>query len=51
MDKETLGLIKAYIEKAKSKLKTASDLVADGAFDDAVSRRIMPRFTPLRPYY
>ena len=44
MDKETLSLIRAYLEKAKGKLKTASDLVADGAFDDAVSRAYYAAF-------
>ena len=36
--KEVKELIKGYLEKAKDKLKVASNLLNDGAYDDAVSR-------------
>ncbi|OGC25020.1 hypothetical protein A2291_01735 [candidate division WOR-1 bacterium RIFOXYB2_FULL_42_35] len=44
MDKETKSLIKAYIEKAQEKLKTAAGLVKDGSYDDAVSRAYYSAF-------
>lgn len=44
MDKETKSLIKGYLEKAGEKLKVASSLLEDGAYDDAVSRAYYAAF-------
>lgn len=38
MDESTQKLLKAYLEKAESKLLTAKDLLKQKHFDDAVSR-------------
>jgi uncharacterized protein (UPF0332 family) len=44
LDKETKGLILAYMDKAKEKLQTAQDLLDEGANDDAVSRAYYAAF-------
>lgn len=38
MDKKTLDLIRAHLEKAKEKLRASKNLLKNGDFDDAVSR-------------
>ena len=38
MDKETLTLLKGYMNKAQSKLRVAKRLLKTGDYDDAASR-------------
>lgn len=38
MDESTKGLIEGYLEKSKKKLEVAKKLLADGFYDDAISR-------------
>ncbi|MDI6791490.1 MAG: HEPN domain-containing protein [bacterium] len=38
MDEPTKKLIEGYLEKSKGKLKVAEKLLADGFYDDAISR-------------
>jgi uncharacterized protein (UPF0332 family) len=44
LDKKTAILIQAFIEKSKDKLKTAKELLADGNYDDSVSRAYYAAF-------
>ena len=44
MDKETVALLKGYLEKSRDKLRVVEKLLADGDLEDAVSRAYYAAF-------